>query len=554
MKTILGVERPHVVRGGVRHPHLAVERERDDRPAAVVDRADDLHRRRIDDVERVRVDARHPQFPVHDRRAERVARDLHAAGHFQRLRVDARDDVVLLRHVERAFVARHPVGARQRNGPGDAIRLRVDAQELVARVQRHPERRADRRQPIRLEPDLDRLHHPLARDARDGAVERVRHPRGAESPLDVVRRRADLHARSDPPCARVDARDVPGGVVDRPHGARRGREIEDPEADRDPLRDLPGRGVDADHLPVRNASAPHASTRRRQAVVPGADIHPGNRHHGHDGKQEGKRPHRHGVWLRHGAAATSDRESESAADGCGRGRLRRLGRRTRVDEDRCDEQHGDADEHLARKAAPDARHHAVTRPTLEHPRDEELVHTAPGERGAHERDLHEQHLAVAHRPQVVDVRQPDEAEIDARREHEHDRHRRQLGEPAERDAAQLRRAAPGDADHRDQAADPQRRGADVHPVRELAQPRRALVDRVVPGQREAGDEQERQHKRRVEERLTVEQPREVDQCEHDGVAERHDDERVAESRRRHRRQVAVEEAAERQLQRVFRAQ
>ena len=73
--------------------------------------------------------------------------------------------------------------------------------------------------------------------------------------------------------------------------------------------------------------------------------------------------------------------------------------------------------------------------------------------------------------------------------------------------------------------------------------------------REAGDETEREHERRHEQHRPLEQPRQVDERGDEGEPERHRDERLAEARAAgDRRQVAVDELAERQLEHVGAAQ
>ena len=64
-------------------------------------------------------------------------------------------------------------------------------QQLPGGVVGHPQVAADRAEAVRLDADLDRLDDLRAGDARDRAVARVRHPRRAEPPLDVVRPVAD---------------------------------------------------------------------------------------------------------------------------------------------------------------------------------------------------------------------------------------------------------------------------------------------------------------------------------------------------------------------------
>jgi hypothetical protein len=74
----------------------------------------------------------------------------------------------------------------------------------------------------------------------------------------------------------------------------------------------------------------------------------------------------------------------------------------------------------------------------------------------------------------------------------------------------------------------------------------------VPGQREAGREAEPEQERGPEEERPVGQPGEVEQRRDEGEAERHGDEGLAEARPADdRRQVAVEQPAERQLEGVL---
>ena len=73
-----------------------------------------------------------------------------------------------------------------------------------------------------------------------------------------------------------------------------------------------------------------------------------------------------------------------------------------------------ADQALADEAPADPGEEAVVRPVERRP-DDEVVERTPEEREAHEPDLHEQHLAVALRPEVVQVRQPDDARGRSRR-------------------------------------------------------------------------------------------------------------------------------------------
>ena len=81
-----------------------------------------------------------------------------------------------------------------------------------------------------------------------------------------------------------------------------------------------------------------------------------------------------------------------------------------------------------------------------------------------------------------------------------------------------------------------------------------IAGAVVPRHREPADEHDGEDECRNEEDDAVEQPREKDERQHEREDERHRHERLAEAGRCHRREVAVQEPAERQLQRVLGAQ
>ena len=121
---------------------------------------------------------------------------------------------------------------------------------------------------------------------------------------------------------------------------------------------------------------------------------------------------------------------------------------------------------------------------------EEVVHGAPGERERDEPELHEQHVAVARRPEVVDVRQPQDAQVRPRDEQQGDEHGREPREAQERRAPQLGRRRPDDGGELHEPADPERRRAQVHPVGELGEPRVAGVRRRVAREREPRREDE----------------------------------------------------------------
>ena len=123
-------------------------------------------------------------------------------------------------------------------------------------------------------------------------------------------------------------------------------------------------------------------------------------------------------------------------------------------------------------------------------------------------------------------------------------------------AALRNSGAPGPQEqrHRRERADPERRSREMEPVGDLGLPRRAGIDRVVSRHGQPAGEHDSENERRHERLDAVEQPREVDEREHEREDERHRHERVPEPRRRHRREIAVEEPPERQLQRVLGAE
>ena len=104
---------------------------------------------------------------------------------------------------------------------------------------------------------------------------------------------------------------------------------------------------------------------------------------------------------------------------------------------------------------------------------------------------------------------------------------------------------------RDEASDPEHRGDEVEPVGEAGEEGRVRLHALVPREREPGRKPDPDQKGRPQEPRTVEDPGEEHQCRHERVPERHRDERDAEtSLRRDRREVAVEEVDERDLQGV----
>ena len=190
-------------------------------------------------------------------------------------------------------------------------------------------------------------------------------------------------------------------------------------------------------------------------------------------------------------------------------------------------------------------------PPLEQRPNDEVVHRAPEQRDRHDRELGEQRLAVAGRPQLVDAGEPlEDRYVPARtstatstvamREKPRNASRRRSG--CERPDARR---------ERDEASDPEHRGDEVEPVGEAGEEGRVRLHALVPREREPGREPDPDQKGRPQEARTVEDPGEEHQCRHERVPERHRDERDAEtSLRRDRREVAVEEVDERDLQGV----
>ena len=136
-----------------------------------------------------------------------------------------------------------------------------------------------------------------------------------------------------------------------------------------------------------------------------------------------------------------------------------------------------------------------------------------------------------------------------------DEHRREPREAQERRPAELGRARPDHGHELDEPSDPQHRRREVHPVRELGQPRVAGIRRRVSRERQARREHESERERHPQERAHVKEPREIEERRHEDEAERHHDERLAEACPvRKRCEVAVDEAPERQLQHVLAAE
>ena len=149
------------------------------------------------------------------------------------------------------------------------------------------------------------------------------------------------------------------------------------------------------------------------------------------------------------------------------------------------------------------------------------------------------------------MRQPQDAQVRAGPEQHHDQDGREAREAQEGLPPQRGLERPDHEGELHEAADPERGRAEVQPVGELREPRRACVRGRVAREREAGGEPEREQERRPEQPLAVGQPGQEDERRHERVAERHRHERVAEARLRKRREVAVEEVDERELERVL---
>ena len=183
--------------------------------------------------------------------------------------------------------------------------------------------------------------------------------------------------------------------------------------------------------------------------------------------------------------------------------------------------------------------------------------TAPQARATRdERDLHEQHRAVALRPEVVQVRDAHEREVRPRGEHERDEHDASLEKRTNALAPQLGRDRPtatASATSPPSQSDAAEKCTQSASSVALDEP---AIDRVVAGKREARDEQPSESTSAGhEQQRPLEQPRQVDDRGHEGEPERHEDERLAEARAvGDRRQVAVDVLRERQLQHVLAAQ
>ncbi len=94
----------------------------------------------------------------------------------------------------------------------------------------------------------------------------------------------------------------------------------------------------------------------------------------------------------------------------------------------------------------------------------------------------------------------------------------------------------------------------MRPVGELRFPGGAGVGCGVARQREPGGECETEDESGPQERGTVGQPGEEEKCGDECEAKRHCDERRAEARARNRREIAVEQPTERELQCILRAE
>ena len=63
------------------------------------------------------------------------------------------------------------------------------------------------------------------------------------------------------------------------------------------------------------------------------------------------------------------------------------------------------------------------------------MHGAPGKCNRHEPELHEQHVSVPGRPEVVQVRQAQDAQVDTGSEQKRDEHGREHREAQKRSSA-----------------------------------------------------------------------------------------------------------------------
>src|SRR5439155_13112128 len=88
-------------------------------------------------------------------------------------------------------------------------------------------------------------------------------------------------------------------------------------------------------------------------------------------------------------------------------------------------------------------------------------------------ELDEQHATVAGSPEVAQLGQPNDAQVDPRTEHDRNQSRREPREAEEGGAAQRRSLGPDDEGQLYEPADPEGRGRQVRPVGELRAPRRA---------------------------------------------------------------------------------
>ncbi len=113
-------------------------------------------------------------------------------------------------------------------------------------------------------------------------------------------------------------------------------------------------------------------------------------------------------WPPRGAAQAVPHQSKRLR----RRLLQRLHRGFRIDQNRRREQHGHPD-HALPEQAPPRPGSRNGRPRSRASRtNDEMVEAAPRERHEHQPDLHQQHLPVTLSPQVAQVRQPDDAQVD----------------------------------------------------------------------------------------------------------------------------------------------
>ena len=202
------------------------------------------------------------------------------------------------------------------------------------------------------------------------------------------------------------------------------------------------------------------------------------------------------------------------------------------------------------QAARELRHERVAA-IDERPRDH-VMQPSPRERDRHERELDEQHVPVALRPQVGDVRQPQDAQVDPGRDERGDQHRR---EP--RDSGGTPRAvARARAARRRARAARGRRATGTPPRGEPS--RRAPTSTTLPRRQPSAPRARGRKRSRARARTRARAGRAARAARRGRRAPRRARSRASSRRRpsrtapaRDRRQVAVEEVPEGQLQRIL---